>query len=101
MLAISPMQLYIRAGLSLPAQGSFFLVCAGDSVGVGYSPCIMPRPVHLKVLYVMHFSITKKLYQNVLLLQFCQTSMMSIGVIATLFVIKKLTFSFRLHDDNF
>ena len=56
--------------------------------------------VHLKVFYVIHFSIIKKVYQNVLLLQFCQASMTSIDVIATLFVIKKLTFSFRLHNDN-
>ena len=57
--------------------------------------------VHLKVFYVIHFSIIKKVYQKVLLLQFCQTSMTSIEVIATLFVIKKLTFSFRLHNENF
>ena len=37
-----PMQLYIRAGFSWPAQASFFLVCAGDSVGAGYHPRIRP-----------------------------------------------------------
>ena len=47
------MQLYIRAGFSLPAQASFFLVCAGDSVGVGYSLCIMPRPDAWKRTYIM------------------------------------------------
>ena len=39
-----PMQHYIMVGFSSPAQAFFFLVCVGDSVGVGYCPCIMPRP---------------------------------------------------------
>ena len=33
--------------------------------------------------------------------QFYQTSMTSVDVIAKLFAIKKLTFSFRLHNHNF
>ena len=39
-----PMQIYLRAGFSSPAQASFFLICMGDSAGVGYCPLIMPRP---------------------------------------------------------
>ena len=38
-----PMQLYLKAGFSLPTQASLFLICAGDSVGSGYRPGIMPR----------------------------------------------------------
>ena len=44
------MELYIRAGFSLLAQTSFFLICAGDSMGAGYHPRIMPRP---EVLYLL------------------------------------------------
>ena len=37
-------QLYLRAGFSLPTQASFFLICMGDSVGMDYCPCVMPKP---------------------------------------------------------
>ena len=37
-------QPYIRVGFSSPAQASIFLVCTGNSVGVGYRPCVIPRP---------------------------------------------------------
>ena len=40
-----PTQLYVRVGFSLPAQASFFLICAGDSAGSGYRPYVMPRPI--------------------------------------------------------
>ena len=33
---ISATQLYLRAGFSSPAQASFFLICASDSMGAGY-----------------------------------------------------------------
>ena len=39
-----PKQLQIRAGFSLPVQALFFLFYASDSIGVGYLPCVMPRP---------------------------------------------------------
>ena len=50
------MQLYIRAGFSSPAQAPFFLICAGDSVGAGYRPCVMPRPE-----LTCHFKIDRNL----------------------------------------
>ena len=30
-------------GFSSPAQGSFFLICVGDSTGVGYHTCTKSR----------------------------------------------------------
>ena len=38
------MQLYLRAGFSLPAQASFFLICTGDSTDADYHLHIIPRP---------------------------------------------------------
>ena len=52
--------------------------------------------VHLKVFYIIHFSIKKKVYQNVF-----TSSILSIDIIATIFAIKKLIFSFRLCNHNF
>ena len=39
-----PMQFYLRAGFSLPAQASFFLICTGGSMGAGYHPHVIQRP---------------------------------------------------------
>ena len=39
-----PMQLYLKASFSLPAQASFFLICAGYSADLNYRPHLMPRP---------------------------------------------------------
>ena len=39
--AISAHAAYIRAGFSSPAQASFFLICADDSVGADYRPRVM------------------------------------------------------------
>ena len=51
-----PMQLYLWAGFSLPAQASFFLICMGDSAGAGYRLRVMPRPdllMNLKKGYLL------------------------------------------------
>ena len=45
-----PMQLDIRVGFSSPAQALFFLICAGDSVAVGYRPHVMPRPGYINLI---------------------------------------------------
>ena len=47
-----PMQLYLRAGFSLPAQASFFLICTGDSTDADYRLHIIPRP---EVLYFIFY----------------------------------------------
>ena len=51
------MQLYIRAGFSSPVQASFFLVCMGDSMGMGYCPHVMPRPDPLHTISKEQYSI--------------------------------------------
>ena len=41
------MQLYLRAGFSLPTQGSFLLIRQGDNTSMGYYPRIMPSPAYI------------------------------------------------------
>ena len=50
-----PMQIYLRVGLSSPAQASFILICMGDSAGVGYCPLVRPDMIMLffKLSYII------------------------------------------------
>ena len=54
-----PMQLYLWAGFSWPTQASFFLICMGDSAGMGYRLHVMARPV-----YAFMMSANKKCSQG-------------------------------------
>ena len=47
-----PTQLSVRVGFSSPTQASFFLVYMGDSMGMGFHLCVMPRldPLFQKVM---------------------------------------------------
>ena len=50
---------------------------------------------------LIQFSIKKHVYQNVSVLQFCQTSATLVDVIVKFLVIENLIFSFRLHNCHF
>ena len=55
-----PTQLYLRAGLLLHAQVSFFLICVGDSMGVDYRLWFMPRFVRWNRICFIKLNIKTK-----------------------------------------
>ena len=60
-----PTELYLSACFSSLAQASFFLIFAGDSVGTGYHPCIMPRPgLYMYIIYIINIQIFTKIFVN-------------------------------------
>ena len=58
------MHLYLRAGFSSPALASFFLICMGDSKGVG----VIPRPA---VYHDRHIKTKIKAYCDKVYTKFC------------------------------